>query len=228
MNIDTPITARHSDSTRETLIRAAIAIFGRSGFDGASTRAIADAAKVNQALISYHFGGKSGLYLAVFEHIAGIMQQRVGPIVAAIEAELATEQAGDAAAVSARLASLHRLTDGFVALLTSDESAAWASLILREQQNPSEGFDLLYTRFMSRVLGVIRALVARIRGTDPASVETRLTALTIVGQVLVFRAARAAVMRQMEWQTTGPDEANAIRQTIHRNVTAILTQKDSR
>jgi AcrR family transcriptional regulator len=226
MNIDASLPPRTGEATRDALVSAAIDVFARNGYNGASTRAIAEAAGVNQALIGYHFRGKSGLYLAVFEHIATLIERRVGPIVTAIEAELATDLASAAtAATSARcLDALRRLTNGFAALLTSDESAAWASLILREQQNPSEGFDLLYERFMSRVLGVIRALVGHIRGTDPDAVETRLTALTIAGQVLVFRAARAAVMRQMAWQTIGPDELERIQQTIHLNLDAILAQ----
>ena len=72
-----------SDQTRETLILAALQVFGRYGFDGASTRAIAKAAGVNLALIGYHFGGKRGLYLAVFEHIGRQMQQRMVPVAAA-------------------------------------------------------------------------------------------------------------------------------------------------
>ncbi|HSG63710.1 MAG TPA: TetR family transcriptional regulator, partial [Gammaproteobacteria bacterium] len=88
MSSATPDTRRAGESTREALVLAALDVFGRNGFDGASTRAIADAAGVNLALIGYHFGGKSGLYLAVFEHIAGVLEQRIGPIVTAIETEL--------------------------------------------------------------------------------------------------------------------------------------------
>lgn len=233
---DAPIAARHGDATREALIKAAIDVFGHSGFSGASTRAIAAAAGVNQALIGYHFRGKPGLYLAALEHIAAAVQQRIGPIVTAIEAELHIDEgmsrspeAGDGRADSQQcLAALHRLCDGFVAMLTSDESAAWARLVLREQQDPSEGFDVLYNGFMSRVLGVITTLIGRIRNTDPAAVETRLTALTIVGQALVFRAARTTVTRQMDWQTVGRDEVTAIQAAVRRNVTAILTQEIQR
>lgn len=230
MSTPTPTARRQGDSTREALILAAIDVFGRYGFDGASTRAIAEAAGVNQALIGYHFGGKSGLYLAAFEHIASIMQQRLGPIVTAIHAELeAAPSDPGASAISERcLAAIHRLTDGLVAILSSDVSAAWARLIIREQQSPSEGFDILYNAFMSRVLDTIGMLIGRIRDTDPASIETRLTVLTIIGQALVFRAARAAVMRQTEWQTLGHDELALIQATIRNNTTAILMQESPR
>lgn len=51
---------------RTRLIRAALRLFAASGFKGASTRAICDAAGVNLASIRYYFGGKSGLYRAAF------------------------------------------------------------------------------------------------------------------------------------------------------------------
>ena len=88
MSIDPAPPPARGDMTREALIQAAIEAFGRSGFDAASTRAIATAAGVNQALIGYHFRGKPGLYLAALQHIAAAVQQRMGPLVATISAEL--------------------------------------------------------------------------------------------------------------------------------------------
>lgn len=218
----------NGDSTREALTRAAIELFGRQGFDATSTRAIAEAADTNQALIGYHFGGKSGLYLAALENIAGAVRQRIGPLIAEIEAELGLGEAADARRRAPSdpkdgLAALHRLTDAFVAMLTSDEAATWAQLILREQQHPSERFDVLYAGIMGRGLRAVTGLVARIRGSDPASRDTRLTALTIFGQTLVFRAGRAAAMRHMGWASIGADEVAAIQAAIRRNVTAMLT-----
>ena len=79
-------TATRGEPTREALLRAAIDVFGRDGFDAASTRAISDAAGVNQALIGYHFGGKPGLYLAALRSIAASVSTRIGPLVESIEA----------------------------------------------------------------------------------------------------------------------------------------------
>jgi len=46
---------------------------------------------------------------------------------------------------------------------------------------------------MHRVLGMTTRLVARTRPDDASGARNQLTALTIIGQALVFRAARAAV-----------------------------------
>jgi TetR/AcrR family transcriptional regulator, regulator of cefoperazone and chloramphenicol sensitivity len=229
MNDEAPAATR-GDITRDALIQAAIEVFGRDGFNAASTRAISETAGVNLALIGYHFGGKPGLYLAALRFIAARVIERMGPLVAAIEADLAAAEQKRSSKRSAERArsALQELIGAFVGMLASDESAAWARLILREQQNPSDGFDVLYHGFMHRLLGITSRLVARARDLDAASDECKLTAMTILGQAVVFRAARAAVMREMDWQTLGQAELTEVRAVLGRNIAAILQAEKSR
>jgi len=56
--------AARSGETRTKLIREAIEVFAALGYQGASTRTLAEKAGVNLAAIPYHFGGKHELYLA--------------------------------------------------------------------------------------------------------------------------------------------------------------------
>ncbi|WP_214324631.1 TetR/AcrR family transcriptional regulator [Nonomuraea sediminis] len=51
----------------EVILKAATQLFAALGYDGTSTRQIADAAGLNIATVSYHVGGKRELYLAVIE-----------------------------------------------------------------------------------------------------------------------------------------------------------------
>ena len=48
--------------SREALLDAAKRVFAQRGFEGATVKDLADAAGVNVSLVSYHFGGKEGLY----------------------------------------------------------------------------------------------------------------------------------------------------------------------
>lgn len=52
---------------REKLLTAAIELFAERGFDGATTRDLAERAGVDAALIARYFGGKVGLYLAALK-----------------------------------------------------------------------------------------------------------------------------------------------------------------
>ncbi|MFB4313191.1 TetR/AcrR family transcriptional regulator [Actinomadura sp. 21ATH] len=56
-----------SESGRDRIVEAATRLFAALGYDGTSTRMIADAAGLNIATVAYHAGGKRDLYLAVME-----------------------------------------------------------------------------------------------------------------------------------------------------------------
>ncbi|MBX2800972.1 MAG: TetR family transcriptional regulator [Myxococcales bacterium] len=60
---------RSMGNTRERLLSQATVLFADNGYDGASVRAICAAAGANLNAVSYHFGGKHGLYNAVIRSI---------------------------------------------------------------------------------------------------------------------------------------------------------------
>jgi AcrR family transcriptional regulator len=216
------------DVTRRALIDAAIAEFARDGFHAASTREIARSAGANQALIGYHFGGKEGLYLAVFQFINEQIQVRVGAGVSPIEAHLAQIQLGSALTVTERkqcITHLMRLVEGMVHLHTDPHTMPWAQLILREQRSPTKAFDILYEGFMNRYLKLVTQLLQRLR-PDLSRDEAALSVMTILGQILVFRVARSTLLRHMNWQDIGPAQTEMIIQQIKANLTAMLQAKD--
>ena len=54
----------------DRLLEVAVREFGQKGLEGASTRGIAAAAGTAMSSITYHYGGKEGLYLAAADYIA--------------------------------------------------------------------------------------------------------------------------------------------------------------
>ncbi|MDO7906789.1 TetR family transcriptional regulator [Paenibacillus sp. JX-17] len=50
------------------IMLAAKKLFSQKGYDGTSIRQICEEACANVALVSYHFGGKEGVFQAIFEH----------------------------------------------------------------------------------------------------------------------------------------------------------------
>ena len=71
---------RDPGATRQALLQAGAALFSERGFDGVSIEDVADRAGVNKALISYHFGGKRALYVAVLESAFASMAERLHAI----------------------------------------------------------------------------------------------------------------------------------------------------
>ena len=65
----TGVRARAAKATRETILRAAIRVFARHGYDGASVDKISRAARSFDRMIYYYYGSKQGLYVAALEEI---------------------------------------------------------------------------------------------------------------------------------------------------------------
>ncbi|MCU1352768.1 MAG: HTH-type transcriptional repressor [Acidimicrobiales bacterium] len=67
--------------TRRTILEAALDLFAERGFDGASTRLIAERAGVTQPLLHYHFAGKEELWRAaldgMFDRVRSSMESRL-------------------------------------------------------------------------------------------------------------------------------------------------------
>lgn len=60
---------RTRDNLREQLIESALVEFAAKGFDGASTRAIAERVDAHQPQINYHFASKEALWDAAVDHL---------------------------------------------------------------------------------------------------------------------------------------------------------------
>ena len=60
---------------KERILDAAEQLFARRGFHGVSLRDIAQGARVDVALISYHLGGKRELFTAVFERRGAVLNR---------------------------------------------------------------------------------------------------------------------------------------------------------
>ncbi|MDX2167862.1 MAG: TetR family transcriptional regulator [Deltaproteobacteria bacterium] len=77
--------------TRARIVRAALSAFADLGYDGATTRDIAERAGVNQGLITYHFAGKLPLWQAAVDEIFDTLRAHFAAHLPALaEADAAT------------------------------------------------------------------------------------------------------------------------------------------
>jgi TetR/AcrR family transcriptional regulator, regulator of cefoperazone and chloramphenicol sensitivity len=204
--------------TRTRLLEAGLDHFGRVGFEGANIRAIAAAAGANIAAINYHFGGKRGLYLAVANHIVEGISAAIGPIAAEIIAIAAKPRLAPA---EARAALEQFVRTAGRLLATSPQAERWARFILREQLDPTDAFEIIYNSIMGRMHRTLTALVAAVLELDPESEQARLEAFSLLGQALIFRFARAAVLKRMGWEAIGEEEADRIVAQLARAVSRL-------
>lgn len=64
-----PRQRRRPEEARELILRAALECFGAFGFEGTSTRAVADRAQVTHTLVLYYFESKDRLWTSTIEYV---------------------------------------------------------------------------------------------------------------------------------------------------------------
>ncbi|MET1257073.1 CerR family C-terminal domain-containing protein [Aliikangiella maris] len=211
------------DSAKQRLIQAAIEIFGRDGFHAASNRHLANTAKVNLALISYHFGGKEGLYLAVFEHIAEQITTRFSAVGDEIEQQIQHVKTLDDMTVPRQcIHIIEQILFTFVDMLSSPQTAPWAKLILREQQTPTKAFQILYEGPWQYILTLLAQPIALALGKSKSHAQVKLMALNLMGQVQILRSARATIQAFMDWESIEKKQTDLIKKQLHQYLVVLL------
>ena len=195
----------------DRLLEMAVREFGQKGLEGASTRGIAAAAGTAMSSITYHYGGKEGLYLAAADYIA----QQMEGIAQFPEGGAFPETAEEAR--TALQAILGRMIDK----LASKQTMPWSMFIMREQMNPTEAFERIYAGPMGRSMDLLVDLVCIATGRREPGVA-RVAVVTLFGQVLAMRAARATCARLFERPVDSPELIAEVRARVAANTDAIL------
>lgn len=170
-------------TTKERLLFAAMKLFGRRGFQGATVRDICrEAQAANATAVNYHFGNKAGLYEAVLDLIFAENLRRRR---ARQEAEAGTD--GPDRPPEERLRQfLATMVDvGFSGGPVARDATA---IVLREMLAPSKYLDDLVERYMlpdtEEFSGIIRELLGP-RATDE---DVRDCLASVGGQIYYYMA----------------------------------------
>ena len=166
--------ARDAVATRQSLVDAAAALFADRGFDGAKVDEIARRAGVNKAMISYHFGGKKGLYNAILADDFGWMLEKL----AELDREPLPADVKLARFISI-FGSMHSRRPGLSAMM------------LREAMSAGRYLDPKLLPSLSRIFASVQSIIAQgvaenvFRDVDPL-----FTHHTVIGAIAFFFAAR--------------------------------------
>lgn len=181
---------RRSAETRRAIFDAAARLFASKGYAAVGVRDIAAAAGANQALVSYHFGGKAALYDEILDEgvrHAGSLAERARLDADAPDAE-------------------RRLVRIFADALSSRPHLA--PMIVREQLDPDR---LLEPEALRRLTGFM-ALTQRVLKAIPLRPEAerydpQIVHLIVVGPLIHFLIAsrvREAAAAQIGGPVTAP------------------------
>ncbi|WFS63306.1 CerR family C-terminal domain-containing protein [Pseudodesulfovibrio thermohalotolerans] len=185
------------EETRATLIYTGARLFAQNGYNGVSMRTLAAEAGVNLATVSYHFGGKAGLYEAIIREIFKVRDQ-IYPPTPTVEARLA--EAGDSPEEKAAVADwfMDTLING---LLTRTEYAWGTVIISRELVHPSELYPKMEELFFRPNL---ESLCTLVRGTAAhclSKADMAITAHAVISIVIKLLEGHDLLCRVIGWDS---------------------------
>lgn len=168
-------TSSEQSETRERLLLQAERIFAAKGYDGTSVRRITQAAGANVAAVSYYFGGKEGLYQAVFERFFDEMRERR---IRRIEADL--EVAGSDLSLEEFLRSF---SAAFVEPLVEGERGRdFISLFDQEMRLGKVSRQAFFQQLLEPMLSLFLTSLNR-AGVDLPRPVAALCMMSLVGQL---------------------------------------------
>ncbi len=171
--------------TREKLLRSAIRVFARHGFEATGIRVISADAGVNVALVGYHFGSKEGIYREVVMQACARVQERLREAMAAAQHAMVTVEGTEAAEAACRL------LDPLIEMVLESGTSDLARIMLHEQLDPGPGFDTFHQSLTVPFVALLGGLIARARREPPGD-DQRMSALAIMGMLLIFKSAQAS------------------------------------
>ncbi|MGA8612294.1 MAG: CerR family C-terminal domain-containing protein [Xanthobacteraceae bacterium] len=154
-------------------MKAAERLFAERGYDGTSIRAIVARARVNQAAINYHFGGKDGLYREVLRAaFRGLTENQLS-------------HAQEASTMSREQALSEFIRRQLHPLLARDEAARHIRIFNWESVRPTPVFRKLLSEEATPFIGMATDLIRRfLPDADHRSLV--VASIWLIGQCGVF------------------------------------------
>ena len=171
---------RGSELVRGRLIDAAITEFAAHGFEGASTRAIAERAEAHQSQIKYHFDTKDELW-----------RHCLGQLIDEIDAEIAEQNVVDASTPKAAFEAAVRGLVRFAA-----RRPELNRIMMHEATQPSDRLTWLFeTRTATRCAALISIWNDLVEADMAAAIDADLVYHTLIGAAsLLYANAPEAVL----------------------------------
>ncbi|MBS0519620.1 MAG: CerR family C-terminal domain-containing protein [Proteobacteria bacterium] len=185
------------EDTRRRILQTALEVFAAEGYEGASTRLLAERAGVNLPAIQYYFGSKEGLYRAVIENIVQHNEMHLAPLSLKLKVAL-----DDPATPKERLLDLLcEMLESFVALLSSGgQDDSRRLFYARAEIECTAGLDFLHKHSSRQVFDPCLALVARLLHKSTDDPDCIVRTLMLLGQATIFcnRGVRDAIGLNVE------------------------------
>jgi TetR/AcrR family transcriptional regulator, regulator of cefoperazone and chloramphenicol sensitivity len=206
---------RHTDQskTRQQLLDAAAEVFAQRGFEVATVREICEKAHANIASINYHFRDKETLYTEVLKYALHRAHVKF-PSALGLKPNATVED------------RLRAFIQSFLLRIFEEGPQAWhGKLMLREMIKPTAALDALVDAEIRPMAGRLQAIVRDLLGKKAKPAEVRLSAMSIVSQILFYHHCRPVIIRMFPDLKFGPREIERLAEHITEFSLAALTRR---
>ncbi len=210
---------QRGEETRARILEAAVELFAASGFEGASTRTIAERAGINLPAIQYYFGSKEGLYRAVIEQFSQQMQAGVAPVADRIRKELTNGQASRRKLIDL----LCDMLDIVIELILDDRMPnreCRQKFFARMEVEPNAAVEALQDEMIRYVSSPCCAIIGQLIDRKPDDEQVLLHALAIIGQAKIF--CGWGTNRFLHWDTVDETRIRAAQSIVRQHINAIF------
>lgn len=179
--------------TRAKLIEAGTWLFAEHNGHEVSNRRLAAEAKVNHAMINYHFGNREGLLDAIFSHCLNKWKEIILPLLDAAEARIGGGKNALAAAV-------RELVDGVIEAITGKQSGRFLAVLLNDDlTTPKKYYDRLFNEVLAPFHRTASRIAAEAKGLKPEAFESLVLGQAIVAQCMTFFRGRVLLLPRLKW-----------------------------
>jgi len=208
------------DETSARIIEAALTLFGEQGYEGASTREIAELAGVNAPALNYYFKSKEGLYNACIEYMVEQIWAFLAPTIEQAQAQLGARP--DTEQLIETFCSIQSKIAEF--MLVSNRTNSWRKFYAREQAGlgPSAGEEMISQRIGQRLIGVTSGIISRLMGPHASQEECILRSMTLTGQLLPFHLTRNSSLKALDWDVLTPQRYAMLMNIVLEQTVSLL------
>lgn len=210
-NLIEKILSGDDSDPKARIARAAIGEFALRSLDGARIREIAKISGTNVAAISYHFGGKEGLYNAVVAGMSDYFDKIVSPYYKE-GAEICA--AKDCAA--ARKLAIRFLIDAIRKFSAVKIVPALCLIMSREAASPSEYFQKVYGSIYEKPVEFLAGLFITASGGRTEHGEAVVFAQALWSNVRIYSSKSEAILRLHGWRDMGEPEISLLEKSLSK------------
>jgi AcrR family transcriptional regulator len=200
------------ENSKDKILKIAMKLFAKKGFDGVSIREICKEAGVNLCMISYYFGGKKELYQAIIDNL---IEKQIEYSKSFIDYDMDLSSKSKEELVD----FLHLIIDKMVDFMFATVSKELLAFLIAEQQKQNAIVN-------PPALIFVRKILAQILNKNENDREIIFKVLFLIGNVITPRVLLHFSLTVLNQEGFIKEDVELIKKNAHMYIDTIIKEED--